>query len=194
MENNRSLKRGEKNSLGGNGFAEKSVSVKIALIALSVAVIAVCSYISVPTLIPFTLQTFAVALVATVLGWKLGFVAVFCYLLLGLCGAPVFSGFKSGLSAFASPTGGYLVGFLLIPPCALLFKFFPKKIGMIFSLYIGVVLCYALGTVWFVLTYEKGISVWGALMACVIPYIIPDIIKTVFAVLVGERVRIALKM
>lgn len=176
------------------GNNKRSVSVKIALIALSVAVITVCSYISVPTVVPFTLQTFAIALVVTVLVWKEGFLAVLCYLLLGLCGVPVFSSFKSGLSAFASPTGGYLVGFLLIPPCGALFKILPNKIGKMIFLFTGVILCYALGTVWFVVSYEKGITVWGALVACVLPYVIPDIVKIVFAVLIGERVKTALKM
>ena len=80
--------------------------------AMAVALIAVCSWISIPTTVPFTMQTFAVCLVSALLGTRRGFLAVVCYLLLGAAGAPVFAGFKGGLGALLGVTGGYLVGFL----------------------------------------------------------------------------------
>ena len=55
----------------------------MALIALFAAVIAVCSWISIPAAVPFTLQTFAVFAAVLLLGGKRGTLAVAVYLLLG---------------------------------------------------------------------------------------------------------------
>ena len=78
---------------------------ELALIAMGAALIAVCSWIAVPTAIPFTLQTFAVCLVTALFGLKTGLAAVALYLLLGAAGLPVFSGFKGGLGALLGTTG-----------------------------------------------------------------------------------------
>ena len=82
--------------------------------AVMAALITVCAWITIPTVVPFTLQTFAIFLAVGVLGGKLGSLAVGVYLLMGAVGLPVFSGFSGGLGSFAGVTGGYLVGFLLI--------------------------------------------------------------------------------
>ena len=84
----------------------------LAAIAMSVALIAVCSWISVPTTIPFTMQTFAVCLVAAVFGLRHGVWAVLCYILLGAVGAPVFAGFSGGFGVLLGTTGGYILGFV----------------------------------------------------------------------------------
>ena len=84
----------------------------IAYIAFFAVVIAVCSWISIPTVVPFTLQTFAVFLTVGVLGGKRGTLAVFVYILLGVCGVPVFSGFSGGIGVLLGQTGGYIAGFL----------------------------------------------------------------------------------
>ena len=86
---------------------------ELARAALFAALIAICSWISIPTAVPFTLQTFAVFLALGVLGGKLGTLSVAVYLLLGAVGLPVFAGFQGGLGALLGATGGYLAGFLL---------------------------------------------------------------------------------
>ena len=80
----------------------------LARAALFAALIAICSWISIPTAVPFTLQTFAVFLALGVLGGKLGTLSVAVYLLLGAVGLPVFAGFQGGLGALLGATGGYL--------------------------------------------------------------------------------------
>ena len=85
---------------------------ELAYTGILAALIAVCSWISIPTAVPFTLQTFAVFLTLGLLGGRLGTLAVTVYLLLGAVGLPVFAGFHGGLGAFLGATGGYLVGFL----------------------------------------------------------------------------------
>lgn len=63
--------------------------------------------------VPITLQTFAVMLTGIVLGARLGFLAVLLYLVAGLAGLPVFSGFSGGLGVLAGPSAGYLLAFPL---------------------------------------------------------------------------------
>ena len=65
-------------------------------IALGVVLITVCSWISIPMAVPFTLQTFAVFTVCGMLGGRRGTISVLIYILLGLLGIPVFSGFMGG--------------------------------------------------------------------------------------------------
>ena len=86
----------------------------ICLTAMSAAVTAVLSIVTIPTPwgVPFTLQTFAVALGAYVLGARYGTAAVALYVLLGFVGVPVYAGMKAGPAVLLGPTGGYLFGFL----------------------------------------------------------------------------------
>ena len=73
-------------------------TVDIAYIGMFVAVIAICSWISIPATVPFTLQTFAVFMAVGLLGGKRGTIAVVTYVLLGAVGAPVFAGFAGGMA------------------------------------------------------------------------------------------------
>ena len=159
---------------------------ELALIAMGAALIAVCSWIAVPTAIPFTLQTFAVCLVTALFGLRMGLWTVAVYLLLGAVGAPVFSGFKGGLAALLGTTGGYLVGFLFT---ALVVGISVDRLGrklpvLVVSMALGILLCYTFGTAWFVLVYTRSkgpISVGTALAWCVLPYLLPDAVKIALA-------------
>lgn len=165
---------------------------EIAYTALGVALMIICSWLSVPLTVPFTMQTFAVCLVAALFGLKIGMLAVAVYLLLGIAGVPVFAGFEGGLGYLLGATGGYLVGFLLT---ALVVGIAADKRGrgkkvLISAMVIGVLLCYALGTAWFVLVYTRTsgpVGVATALVWCVLPYVIPDIVKIVMAALLTNR-------
>ena len=75
---------------------KKLRTVDIAYIGLFAALIAVCAQIAVPMTVSFTMQTFAVCLCAGLLGWKRSTVSVIVYILLGMVGLPIFTGFKSG--------------------------------------------------------------------------------------------------
>ena len=164
----------------------------IAYVALGAALIAVCSWISIPFEVPFTLQTFAVCLVTALLGLHLGFTGVAVYLLLGAVGLPVFAGFKGGIGALLGVTGGYLVGFLFT---ALAVGIAVEKWGrklpvLIAAMAIGVLLCYTFGTAWFVVVYTRKVETIGfvaALGKCVFPYLLPDAVKIVLAALQTGR-------
>ena len=110
-----------------NGFGLKTLD--LAYIAVCAALIAVCSWIQIPTVVPFTLQTFAVFLALYFLGGKKGTMSVFIYILIGLIGLPVFSGFKGGPAALFGMTGGYIMGFMLQAAIFWLFEnFFGRKL------------------------------------------------------------------
>jgi biotin transport system substrate-specific component len=82
------------------------------------ALIAVCAWLSVPVgQIAVTMQTFGVFLTLLLMGGKKGTLACGVYLLLGAVGLPVFSGFQGGPGVLLGPTGGYLLGFLLLALC-----------------------------------------------------------------------------
>ena len=81
-------------------------------ISLFAVIMAICAWISIPTVIPFTLQTFAVFLAVGVLGGKRGTAAICVYLLLGIIGIPVFSGGRAGIGVILGTAGGYMIGWI----------------------------------------------------------------------------------
>ena len=171
----------------------------MAYVALFVVFMAVCSWISIPTLVPFTLQTFAVFLAVGVLGGKRGSLAVLVYILLGAVGVPVFAGFMGGLGALLGTTGGYIIGFL---GTALVMWGMEALLGrktwvLGASMVLGLLVCYAFGTAWFMVAYAHQSGAVGlatALGWCVIPYIIPDLAKAALALLLTNRLRTTLKL
>ncbi len=170
----------------------RSMAREIAYIALAVSLITVCAWISVPiSAIPVTLQTFAVCLVGGLLGWKRGLPAMFCYLLMGLIGIPVFAGFKAGAAALFGATGGYIFGFVFAALVPALCKLLPvKKAAARTALFyganiVGLAVCYLFGTVWFMLMYKCGLLY--ALTLCVIPYLLPDAVKLFLAAFLTVR-------
>ena len=175
---------------------EKFSAKDLALVAMGVALIAVCSWLSVPallpTMVPFTLQPFAVCLLPALFGLRLGGWTVGIYLLLGAVGAPVFAGFKGGIAALLGTTGGYLVGFLFTAlTVGLAVKYLGRKLPVLLgSMALGLALCYAFGTVWFVQVYARSsgpIGAGTALAWCVLPYLLPDGLKITLAALLARR-------
>lgn len=176
----------------------KMQTIDLVYMALGAVIITVCSWISIPTAIPFTMQTFAVFAVLGLLGGKRGTISILVYILLGAVGVPVFAGFSGGFGILLGPTGGYIIAFLLM---ALLYWLLEKLCGKKLSVRIaamaaGLLLCYAFGTAWFLFVYagrSEAMTLGAALTACVVPFIIPDIVKIALAVFLSERVRKYLK-
>lgn len=162
--------------------------------ALFVVLISVCSWISIPTAVPFTLQTFGVLCALGILGGRLGTLAVLAYLLLGAIGLPVFSGFMGGAGALFGPTGGYLVGFL-----AGALAYWPieriwgdRKWGAALGMCSALLACYAFGTLWFMNVYARTsgkIALSAALGMCVLPFVLPDLAKLALALLARKRLQ-----
>ncbi len=166
----------------------------ICLIALFAALIAVCSWISVPASVPYTLQTFAVFLACGVLGGRRGFFAVLVYLGLGALGVPVFAGFRGGLAALLGTTGGYLIGFAFtaLVMWGITAAFGRKWAVLLGAMAAGLLVCYAFGTAWFMAMYTRtnGPAALSSVLGwCVLPYVIPDLVKMGLALLLSLRLR-----
>ena len=83
----------------------------IAYVAMTIAIIAVSAWVTVPIgPVPFTLQMFAVTFALLILKPKQAIAAIAGYLALGAIGVPVFSGMRGGVGVLMGPTGGFLWG------------------------------------------------------------------------------------
>ncbi len=161
-------------------------------IGLFAVLISVCAWISIPWVVPFTLQTFGVFFTLVLLGGKRGSICILVYILLGALGIPVFSGFQGGPGVLFGTTGGYILGFLLT---GLAYWGLTKALGerlwvMVLGLVVGLVLCYAAGTAWFLVAYARQtgpIGMAAALGWCVTPFLLPDVIKMALALALGKR-------
>lgn len=179
-------------------MTNKLKTLDIVYIAVCAALMAICSWISIPTTVPFTLQTFAVFLAVGVLGGKLGTISVVVYILLGAIGAPVFAGFSGGFDKIIGPTGGYIIGFIFSALIMWLFEMLcGRKLWVLaVSMVLGLIVCYAFGTAWFMIVYANNGNAVGlatALGWCVIPFIIPDVIKIALALSLTKVLRKAIK-
>lgn len=139
--------------------------------------------------VPISLGMLAIYFVTSVLGMKLGTFSVLAYILLGLAGLPVFTGFTGGAGKLLGPTGGYIIGYIFM---ALICGFFVDKWGNrilpeVLGMVLGTAVCYLFGTVW--LAYQASYTFFQALAAGVLPYIPVDAIKLVIALLVGRQIR-----
>ncbi len=175
----------------------KKISARsIAFIGICAALIAVCSWISVPFVVPFTMQTFAVFFALAFLGGRKGLASILLYMAIGAVGLPVFSGFGGGVGHLVGPTGGYILGFIASGILFILLEKIPAhgRLSMILRLVSCLVPCYLFGTVWFYVAYgsANAVSFWGCLLKCVIPFIVPDIVKISLAYFVSDRLKSAL--
>lgn len=158
--------------------------------ALFTALMCICGPLSVPIgPVPVSLTNLVLYFAIMVLDTKKTFISYLIYLLIGVIGLPVFSGFQGGLGKVVGPTGGYLVGFLLMVLIGgiMMEKTKANIVLTIVGMILGTAACYVLGTIWFVLimNYEVG----PALALCVWPFIPFDLVKIVVAVPVGKVVR-----
>ncbi len=161
-------------------------------IAMFSAIITICAQIQIPATVPFTLQTFGVFVAAGLLGFKRGTLSVIIYLLLGLIGVPVFSGFKGGAGVLFGTTGGYIIGFVLIAVIVGLFKdkFGVNLWALTISMTLGLLVCYIFGTVWFYIISNSNMqmSLFTILSLCVFPFIPFDVLKIIAAVVFVNRI------
>lgn len=160
----------------------------IATTALGIAFIAVAAQINISIgIVPFSLQVFAITLIANIYPTKQTLVTILIYILVGILGIPVFAGFKGGLTTFQSPTLGFIIGFI---PLSIFISSFKNKwlgsfIGYL-SLYLIALpilksIVYANSQT--VLSYQTLVlSFW-------LPFIISDILALIISIKAGEKIR-----
>ena len=182
----------EKEEMMMEAVRQRSKTYDLVYVSIFVVLITVCSWISIPLTVPVTLQTFGVFTAVGLLGGKRGTLAVLVYILMGAIGIPVFSGFTGGIGILAGTTGGYIAGFLF---SALIMWGMEKLFGrstlvLTGSMVLGLLVCYAVGTLWFMAVYAASSGAVGILTVlgwCVFPFIIPDIAKIALALILTKR-------
>ena len=239
----------QENPVAPSGPRQRFSTLDLAYIAVGAALIAICSWISIPMAVPFTLQTFAVFAILLLLGGKRGTMSILTYVLMGAIGLPVFSGFTGGVGVLLGKTGGYILGFIFTGIIFLLLtmnhKGRPASAKSIASaasvtsaspasaasgkntasaaaapsassassgkstfsrngafliellaLVLGLLVCYAFGTGWFIYIYMRdtgSVGLMTVLSWCVFPFIVPDLVKMSLAVIVARRLRFVIR-
>ncbi len=156
------------------------------LCALFASIIAITAPLSIPVVtVPVTLGLFSIALTAFFSGSKRAVISTVIYIAVGLLGLPVFSGFQGGVSALVSPTGGFILSYVFV--AAILGQRAKTKRKVILICALALFVCYACGTLWYMLVTKSNIIT--ALMLCVAPFIVFDVIKLYIAYIVADSIK-----
>ena len=156
--------------------------------AMMCALLCVCAQIQLPLPgVPLSLALFAVHLCALLLPPRQAAMSLCTYLLIGLCGVPVFAGFACGPAVFLGPTGGFLIAY---PLSALLSStlaaHFSRRFGSLFlSALAGNALCMTLGVSWFL--FVTGTTLTLPALAYWLLYLPGDLIKIALACVLAIR-------
>ena len=150
------------------------------IIGLMAAIICVMGPLSIRlpfTLVPISLTNLAIYFILYVAGTRRTVISYLIYLLIGMCGVPVFSNFSSGVQKLAGPTGGYLVGFIFMAMVSGFFidRWYNKPVIAFAGMWLGKAVSAAFGTIWY--AYVAGLSFKA------------DLIKTILVAAVGPAVR-----
>ena len=136
--------------------------------------------------VPFNLAVFGAFLAGMLLSPGMAVLSMATYWLMAAIGLPVMAGLQGGLGAVLSPTGGYVAGYLLLAGCTALVAERPMPMRLA-GMALGLVLCYTLGTVWFILA--TGTALPAALAMCVLPFIPADVAKGIAAAWLAQTIK-----
>ena len=157
-----------------------------AIPAIGAALIAVLAQISIPIgPVPFTLQNFAIGLIATVFRPREATLSVALYLLLGAIGLPVFAGGGAGFHILIGPSAGYLwfdllyaaiTSYLIHSKSSMIRIFLANLLGDSLVFVGGILGLHFLAS----MPFDKALAVG------VIPFIIPDLAKIIAISFIGK--------
>ncbi|MDD3185273.1 MAG: biotin transporter BioY [Anaerostipes sp.] len=170
---------------------------QMTLVGLMTAVLCILGPLSITlpfTPIPISFTNLGIYFIIFILGWKLSTMSVVVYILLGMVGLPVFSGFSGGAAKVAGPTGGYLIGFIFMAIIAGWFveRFEGKILMYMIGMVVATAVTYAFGTAW--LCVQMHLTPIQGLTVGVLPYIPGDIVKMIVGILVGSKVKKAVRV
>ncbi len=179
----------------------KLTTLAMVQIALCSALICVSAQLAIPLPIgvPFTLQVLMVMLTALILKPLYSVISLLLYVLLGVVGLPVFSGAKSGIGTILSPTGGFIIGFVLAAFLVSLLKgVLGRKLGgkltvvryIIVTVIIGIPVMYIPGIALYMV--YTGADLVSAIVTLTSVFILLDIAKCVIASLIAVPLNKAL--
>lgn len=163
--------------------------------SICIALLCVSAYISFP--LPFTpamvtAQTVMINLIALILTPKQSAIAIAVYILLGICGIPVFAGGTAGFGKIFGPTGGFILGFLVAAPIISLLKGKSTDIRkyLLLTILVGMPIIYIGGIFTMSLYLKKDIV--STLMVAVVPFIFGDTLKCIASSFLARRLNQAL--
>lgn len=167
----------------------KKRTLNLIMAALFTAITAVLSQTAIPTPfnVPLTLQTFAVALCGYALGVKWGLASIVTYILLGVCGVPVFSGFKGGVQVLFGATGGFIFGFLFLAALCGTAGIIKNKYLKILPGFLGLAVCHLLGTAQYAVIYKMSFVPSFLLVSS--PYLLKDAVSVAAAFLLSLYIK-----
>ncbi len=169
---------------------------RLAIVALFTALVSVGAFIKIP--MPFmdyvTMQLFFVILSGFVLGSKLGALSLTIYLVLGICGVPVFAG-GGGFNYVLMPTFGYIISFIFASYAVgyISERGTPSIKRYFLASMVGFVLIYAIGITYkliIMLCYIKTDKAVSVLLLSSISIQMPvDVVKCFLAATVGLQLK-----
>lgn len=170
--------------------------MRIAFVGLGTALIAVSAFIRIPTpFVPLTMQLFIILLIPAIFGWRIAGAANALYIFLGLAGFPIFAG-GGGIAYILKPSFGYLIGFLT---AAIISGLITQQGGLKFTIlgsFTGLIVLETIGAagMWLnlLLVQGKEISFLTVVTLYAIPFLLPDVIKTVLVIIIAAPVKKAL--
>jgi len=159
-------------------------------IALMTALMCILCPMTIPVgPIPISLAPLMIFLSVFILGTKRGTLAVALYLLIGLAGVPVLSGFTGGAARLFGPTGGYMIGYIFMALISGWFinRYYDRIPVQVLGMLLGLAVLYTFGTLW--LKHQAGMTLQAAAAAGVWPFVGLDLLKIAAAVVIGRAVR-----
>lgn len=166
---------------------KKTRTKEFCMAGLLAACTAVLAQIVIPIgPVPFNLAVFGAFLAGMLLSPGMAVLSMATYWLMAAIGLPVMAGLQGGLGAVLSPTGGYVAGYLLLAGCTALVAERPVPMRLA-GIALGLVLCYTLGTVWFICA--TGTALPAALAMCVLPFIPADVAKGIAAAWLAQTIK-----
>ena len=179
--------------------------------ALMAAILCIAGPIVIPIgMVPISFVNMVIYLNIILFDKKQAVTSTAVYLLIGLTGIPVFSGFSGGAGKLLGPTGGYLIGYLFLCWLAgtileVLEKLNGKtensdseyqkqktekkssELRKVLALSMGTIGVYCIGTIW--LMYQSNLTFVEALSVGVLPFVVFDAVKIVAAVGLGNSIK-----
>ncbi len=175
--------------LNGTSINDSSKTYNLILSAFMCAIIAVLSQVAIPlpSGVPVTLQTFAVALCAYFLSIRYSLASLVVYVLLGLVGIPVFSNFGAGPSKLFGYSGGFIWGFILFAVICSASGYFKNHAVKITFGIIGLMVCHLCGVMQYMVLSQNDFI--PAFLLVSAPYLVKDIISVVLAYLISIKMK-----
>ncbi|CAM4330447.1 biotin biosynthesis protein BioC [Bacillus manliponensis] len=170
----------------------------VALMAIGANITSWAPFLQVAN-IPLSMQPFFAILAGLLLGSRIGALSMLVYMLVGLAGAPIFAQFQSGFDTLLSPTGGFVLSFIVVAYVAGAIverKQQPTFGTFAFASAIGIILVYFIGTNYMYMAVNGWIgsnmsykAAWTVMMW----FMVKDMIFTAIGALIAPRIYFAVR-